>query len=370
MSEIFACDVAVIGLGPAGASAARAAAARGARVIGIDRRAVPGLPVQCAEFVPRSLGSEVAGLGRFVVQPIEAMDTYVENGAARRDPLPGHIVDRARFDAGLVEAARDAGATCLFDSSLAAIDEAGITLADGTRIAAKVVIGADGPRSRVGRMIGAINTELAHTRQVTVPLRLPHAATDIYLSTAIPGGYGWLFPKGAVANLGVGVDAADRDRLPDLLEALRRRLIDEGRIGETVTALTGGAIPAGGLLAVAGRIGTLPILLAGDAAGLANPVTGAGIASAVISGRMAGEAAAALAAGETTAAADYAEEIADLFGAALSRAARRRAEILAACRAATAGPDDLARSWIAFDAYWEPLADEAIASPPAKGVAA
>lgn len=370
MSEILACDVAVIGLGPAGASAARAAAGRGVRVVGIDRRAVPGLPVQCAEFVPRSLGSEVAGLGRFVVQPIEAMDTYVEEGAARRDPLPGHIVDRARFDAGLVEAARAAGAACLFGRTLAAIDQAGVTLADGTRITTRVVIGADGPRSRVGRAIGAVNTDLAHTRQVTVPLRLPHTATDIYLSTAIPGGYGWLFPKGDVANLGVGVDAADRDRLPDLLEALRLRLIGEGRIGETTTALTGGAIPAGGLLAVTGRIGTLPVLLAGDAGGLANPVTGAGIAAAVISGRMAGEAASALAAGTASAAQDYAEEIADLFGAALSRAARRRAEILAACRAATAGPDDLVRSWIAFDAYWEPLADGATASPPAKGVAA
>ena len=348
-------DVLVVGLGPAGASAARAAAKAGARVVGLDRRLQPGLPVQCAEFVPRSLGSEVAGLSRFVVQPIEAMESFVERDAPRRDPLPGYIVDRARFDAGLVEAARDAGADCRFAATLAAIDEGGLRLADGTILRAPVIIGADGPLSRVGRAIGSVNRVLSHTRQVTVPLKRPHDATDIFLSTRIPGGYGWLFPKGDVANLGVGIDAAFRADLPALLDELRAALIEDGRIGPATRALTGGAIPAGGLLAPIARLGDAVVLLAGDACGLANPVTGAGIASAVISGRMAGEAAAARLAGESDAADDYADEIEALFGLALARAAHRHEEILAACRAERAGADDLRRSWIAFDPYWAPL---------------
>lgn len=347
-------DVLVVGLGPAGASAARAAAKAGARVIGVDRRLEPGLPVQCAEFVPRSLGSEVEGLSRFVVQPIEAMESFVERDAPRRDPLPGFIVDRARFDAGLVEAARAAGADCRFAATVASIDEDGLRLADGSLLRAPVIIGADGPLSRVGRAVGVVNRVLSHTRQVTVPLKRPHDATDIFLSTRIPGGYGWLFPKGEVANLGVGIDAAFRGDLTTLLDELRASLIEEGRIGPATSALTGGAIPAGGLLAPTAGLGGATILLAGDACGLANPVTGAGIASAVISGRMAGEAAAAVLAGETDAATDYAEEIEALFGPALARAAHRHEEILAACRAGRAGTVDLRRSWIAFDPYWAP----------------
>ena len=48
MSELLQTEVLVVGLGPAGASAAEAAARAGARVIGLDRKERAGVPVQCA----------------------------------------------------------------------------------------------------------------------------------------------------------------------------------------------------------------------------------------------------------------------------------------------------------------------------------
>ena len=143
----------------------------------------------------------------------------------------------------------------------------------------------------MGQAIGLVNAELVETRQVTVPLNAAHDATDIFLSADIPGGYAWLFPKGGVANLGLGVAPAHRAKLKPLLEALRQRLIAEGRIGTDILGHTGGAIPVGGMTGAHGMLGERVALLAGDAAGLVNPVTGAGIPAAVISGRMAGEAA-------------------------------------------------------------------------------
>ena len=347
------CDVIVVGLGPAGSSAARAAARAGARVIGLDRRERAGEPVQCAEFVPLSLGSEVEGLAEMSVQPITAMDTYTEGDDRRRDPLPGWIIDRARFDATLVERARAAGAECRFAAPVAAVSAEGVVLSDGTRIVAPVIVGADGPRSQVGRAIGSVNRVFAHTRQITVPLLGPHPATDIFLSASMPGGYGWLFPKGRVANLGLGVDASARAHLRVLLEGLQASLVREGRIGWDVLALTGGLIPSGGLLTPTGRLGASEVLLAGDACGLTNPITGAGIASAVISGRMAGEAAAAWVAGDGAAPADYADEIADLFGPALARAVHRREAVMAAHADRRLGAALLQRSWIAFESYWD-----------------
>lgn len=366
---VLTCDVVVIGLGPAGASAARAAARAGARVIGLDRRVRPGEPVQCAEFVPLSLSSEVDRLADLAVQPIEAMATYTEGDGPRRDPLPGWIVDRARFDRTLVEAAIAAGAECRFAAPVATVDADGVMLSDGTRVVAPVIVGADGPRSAAGRAIGSVNRIFSHTRQITVPLVKPHRATDIFLSKTMPGGYGWLFPKGGVANLGLGVDAPARGLLRVLLEGLQASLVREGRIGWDVLAVTGGLIPAGGLLPPSGRLGTRDVLLAGDACGLTNPVTGAGIASAVISGRMAGEAAAARLGGDAAAPADYADELSDLFGAALARAARRRAEIVAACAENRAGPAALERAWIAFDDYWTQPLDE-VEAATTSGVAA
>ena len=71
------------------------------------------------------------------------------------------------------------------------------------------------------------------------------------------------------------------------------------------------------------------MLLAGDAAGLTNPVTGAGIASAVQSGALAGRAAADFLGDCAGAIEDYEEELGDIFDAALNRAVRRRRDVLA-----------------------------------------
>lgn len=333
-------DVLVLGLGPAGASAAAQAARRGCRVIALDRRREPGLPVQCAEFVPAMIDADVAGVVR---QRIDAMATFVEDDAADLQAnFPGHVLDRAAFDASLVARAVEAGADCRFGRSVLRLSKDGVAqLGDGSLIACRALVGADGPRSRAGKAIGSVNTELVETRQITVALRQAHAATDIFLSADIPGGYGWLFPKGDAANLGAGVSPAHRTRLKSIVEKLHAGLGD--RVGHDVLATTGGAIPVGGMLQPWGRLGETLVLLAGDAAGLANPVTGAGIAAAVQSGRLAGEAAAA---GK---AAEYQEELEDLFGAALDRALRRRRELMEKIPTRAA----LRRGWIAYPEYWQ-----------------
>ncbi|NNG03846.1 MAG: geranylgeranyl reductase, partial [Inquilinus sp.] len=134
---------------------------------------------------------------------------------------------------------------------------------------------------------------------------------------------------------------------------LHRRLVEQGRVGAVAQGLTGGAIPVGGMLDPRGRLGAVPVLLTGDAAGLTNPVTGAGIAAAVVSGRLAGRTAADWLAGETDALDDFAGEVEDLFKGALDRAVRRRREILRSYESG-AGPTPAAlrRGWIAYPEYW------------------
>lgn len=355
MGERF--DVIVVGLGPAGACAAADAARGGCRVLAVDRKHVAGQPVQCAELVPALIGSHAAAVGHALRQPISSMRTFVEGDLPDiTDPFPGHMLDRAAFDDGLVRAAEHAGATCLFRTALRSIDRDGVaTLADGRRVHARVVIGADGPRSLVGRAIGSVNTELVETRQITVPLRQPHAATDIYLAADIPGGYGWMFPKRDQANLGAGVDPTYKHRLKAIVDDLHAMLVRSGQLGAEVLGLTGGAIPVGGMLDACGRLGAARVLLAGDACGLTNPVTGAGIASAVQSGRLAGQAAAALIAGDDDAVEDYRDELQSLFGRALARAVLRRRELAAALTSGRVSRKAaLRRSWIAYPQYWTP----------------
>ncbi len=352
----FDVDVLVVGLGPAGASAAAEAAEKGLSVLAIERNAEPGLPVQCAEFVPMMIGMQLPEMGDSRVQAISEMQTFVGGEEAVVTPdFRGYMVDRARFDQYLIAQAQKAGAQCRFATPLRGLGPDGTaTIGDGETVKAKVVIGADGPRSRVGEAIGAVNSELVETRQITLDLTDPHAATDIFLNAEIVGGYAWLFPRGNVCNLGLGVTAEHKARLKPLLDALHAQLVAEGRVGETIIRHTGGLIPVGGLVGPAGMLGETAVLLAGDAAGLTNPVTGAGIPSAVMSGKSAGAAAAGFVAGDADAPGDYAEELDDIFGPSLALALSRRREILDTYRQGGL-PDkgDMRKAWIAFPQYWK-----------------
>jgi geranylgeranyl reductase family protein len=365
-------DVLVIGLGPAGSRAAEAAAKAGLHVIALEKRVEAGTPVQCAEFVPSMIERDVPKVGNVTEQMIARMLTFVEDDK-KPDETPefrGRMIDRAGFDQMLVDSAAEAGADCRYGAKVCKFGPDGTVHCNGgDNFKPKVLIGADGPRSRVGAAIGSINRDLVETRQVTVPLVLPHDATDIFLSADYRGGYGWLFPKGAVANVGLGIsvdgalpnDKSMRRGLKDMLSGLLTRLAAERRIGTNGWGLTGGAIPVGGRLKSIGKLANTAVLLAGDASGLTNPVTGAGIASAVQSGAMAGRAAVEFVRGHAAALDDYEEELGDIFDVALDRALRRRRELLA-CYQGGGKPDAraLIDGWIGSPRYWRPEPHEKI----------
>jgi flavin-dependent dehydrogenase len=162
-----------------------------------------------------------------------------------------------------------------------------------------------------------------------------------------------LFPKGEVANLGAGVDPAHKARLKHIVARLHAALSENGRVGREILRLTGGLIPVGGILTPWAMLGGTLVLLAGDAAGLANPVTGAGIASAVHSGKLSGGAAADWIAGDATAGTQYQDELECVFKAALDRAHLRRHELSAALvRGEPCRQQALRRGWIAYPEYW------------------
>ena len=100
-------DVLVVGLGPGGGAAAWRAREAGASVLAIDRKRRIGEPVQCAEFIPLPLGRCARDEG-VLTQRIDGMKSFLPSGACERSPLPGLMVDRARFDRALAQRAADA----------------------------------------------------------------------------------------------------------------------------------------------------------------------------------------------------------------------------------------------------------------------
>ncbi len=348
-------DVLVSGLGPGGSRAAAAVAEAGFSVTALERKRSPGRPVQCAEFVPAMLDQELDGLASLTRQPIHRMRTFIESEEPDETPdFRGRMIDREAFDGHLAGLAQAAGADCRFGQTVRSLSPDGvIETADGTRYRPRLVIGCDGARSAIGAAIGATNAHVVETRQTSVALRSASDSTDVFLRNAIVGGYGWLFPKNGSANLGVGVASCARRSLKPALDGLCADLVADGRIEAGETGCTGGAIPVGGRVRSTGRLGETPVLLAGDAAGLANPITGAGIAAAVQSGRLAGLAAAAWLDGDDRALAEYDEELGELFDGSLGRACSHRLTMMKSYReGGQLSPAALRRSWIAYPDYW------------------
>jgi geranylgeranyl reductase family protein len=349
-----AVDVLVVGLGPAGAAAAAVAARAGLEVLTLERKQQIGLPVQCAEYVPLPLGKHTRADG-VLQQRIAGMTSVLPSGRAAHSDFPGLMVDRAAFDQALVAEAQRQGAQCLVGARLLSVDAERNTarIQSGqaeTAIAYPLLIAADGPHSSVAHSLGLAPLETICTRQYSVPLRAPCADTEVWLSDDYPGGYAWLFPKGDVANLGVGMDKRLEPDMKRPLDALHRSLIDAGRVGTDILARTGGAIPVGGLR---DRLVVGNVLFVGDAAGLTHPITGAGIAAAVSSGELAGEAAVAfLRDGDPQALKVFENDIRDQFGASLARAVARRRRMYQ--RGTSASRDAHYRAgWVAFPEYFE-----------------
>ena len=355
MAPAETVDILVVGLGPGGGSAARAAAAAGCRVLAVDRRKEVGQPVQCAEFLPNPMLRH-GNLPGVLVQKITGMKTFLPSGEREDSDFPGLMIDRARLDQAVADEAADAGADLRLETRLLRLDPAqGRARLKGPQgeyeVTARLVIGADGPHSGVAQAAGMPTQKTDHTRQHTLPLRDRYADTDIYLSDDFPGGYGWFFPKGEVANVGLGIDRRFGDDLGEPLDGLIQSLVARGLVGEELLGRTGGSIPVGGIRPM---VQPGPILLVGDAAGLTHPITGAGIPAALISGDRAGEAAAEyLAEGDGEALADFEEDVRDQFETSVSRGVARREELEAIWgrpEAATDAPHR--RGWIAFSEYF------------------
>jgi flavin-dependent dehydrogenase len=202
-------------------------------------------------------------------------------------------------------------------------DEAGravLTLADGERVTANAVVGADGSASRIGRYVGVrcSQVDLGLEAEIQVPQKVADEWAHRVLVDwgPLPGSYGWVFPKGDVLTVGVinarGEGEATRKYYRDFIERLGLAqyptVSDSGhltRCREADSPLSRGRV-----------------LVAGDAAGLLEPWTREGISFALRSGDLAGRSAAELARRtETSDDAGYTAAVEEQLGVEMSAGA-------------------------------------------------
>ena len=309
----------VVGAGPAGSSAARAAALAGARVLLLDKAELPRYKTCGGGLIGYSRRALPADFEIPVRQRIDAI-SFTMNGERERtrrdrdgDLLA--LVNRAEFDLALAKAAVDAGAVLRTGSAVVSVDHderglAVLTLADGERITAGAVVGADGSASRIARYVGVRceQVDLGLEAEIEVPPEVAARWAHRVLVDwgPLPGSYGWVFPKGEILTVGVisarGDGEATREYYRTFIERLGLagypKVSDSGhltRCREPDSPLARGRV-----------------LVAGDAAGLLEPWTREGISFALRSGALAGHSAAELARRATASGAASLEAVAAL----------------------------------------------------------
>ena len=295
-------DLAVVGAGPAGAATAIGALRvdPSMRVALLDRAEFPR-DKSCGDGIAPHVidlldGAGVTGIVDDQVPVPRLRLNRGPFGVDRKMVRPTWVIPRTVFDQRLVEAAQAAGATLLRHRVRELYQGSSIVL-DG-EVEARAVVGADGAQSAVRRALGLAPGPMAVALRGYSPTPPSRSnAQVIVFDTARQPAYAWSFDRGdGLSNVGYGVllghrtDQATKAQMMRRLDTLLPGAVDNG------TDWKGHQLP---LSAGRWRPPTGRVILAGDAAGLVNPMTGEGIYYAVATGLAAGRAAAeALAAGD------------------------------------------------------------------------
>ena len=304
-------DVAVVGSGPAGASAAYVLASHGLSPLLIERSRHPRDKVCGEACTPRAVRSlqRMGLLAQLAPQGASVRRAVLISPSGRelQTDLPvfqgqALVVSRRILDAQLVERAVAAGARLVDGRAVERVERHGrkllVRFERGDSLQVDLVLGCDGVGSVVRRSLGAPKIPAGHRafaiRAIFEDAKLPaaDALTVVWERSLLPA-YGWIFPlPGGRANVGIGI-RADRLRAKgQALPALFERFLAMPRVREALAGAQMAGRAQGHPLPYSSSWGPCVMdgaMLAGDAAGLVNPLTGEGIDLAIESGELAGE---------------------------------------------------------------------------------
>ncbi len=288
-SNVF--DVVVVGAGPAGVSAAKAAASTGARTLLLEKYPTVMANKPCGEAVSqetlRTAGVEAKP--SIVLRRAYALVFAPNMNYVKIDRI-GFLINKSLFLQEIAAQAAEAGAEIHVREEALLVERADTTMKIKTNrgvYEARVVIGADGYNSTVARSLGVREkSEPIPTLQyIMAGCRVEYPdAVRFYLGNDIaPKGYAWIFPRGEkIAEVGIGVRGAVAKEYLDKFV----KMFEKEFKGAQIIDFRGAPVPIGGMISEVVFDGAM---LIGDAAGTVIPLTGAGIHSSISAGLIAGE---------------------------------------------------------------------------------
>lgn len=285
-------DVLVVGAGPAGSCTARELAEEGIDVLAIDRRSEIGFPVECGEFLPttdelRGILPESEEYGDLfeiekgvIERETSVIELYGPKGIGYQMDFSGITLNRREFDKSLWTRAEKAGAKLMKGTEFRGLAGSRKAITSAGDIEFRVLVGADGPLSRVRKSVGLPEPKTVSQAVTAQAIGDFDDNVKMYFGGIAPGGYAWIIPKRAKANVGLGIQ---KEFSTEPLSTMMRRFVDgfELRIGD----IAYGQVPISGPVA---KTSTNDALIVGDAAGHVMATNGGGIPIAMICGRIAG----------------------------------------------------------------------------------
>lgn len=298
-------DLIVVGAGPGGSSAAAAALRGGLRVAQLEAARFPRVKPCAGGMTPKAVRALPVPLAPSLRGSFTEFEFNAWRGARTvysfRAPVL-LMVSRPELDSRLVaENRRHPGLAFHDGEPVRAIEWRAARFhvrTERRELAARQLVGADGANGIVNRVF---RVSQPRARAAAVELVLPRAELEndpvprpCFDFGALPRGYGWVFPK--TDEVSVGLYTLARG-LKDLRALLSGYLAAKGLRwrGDALARFEAHTVPLGGERL---RDPGLPLYLVGDAAGLADALTGEGIYHALESGRIAGELAVRVARGE------------------------------------------------------------------------
>lgn len=253
-------DVAIIGAGPAGLTLANLLD-ESLDVILIDAKTKPHKRIACAEWVP----------ALFPLKPINSIKSMITRygDVTTEMTFPGKIIDREHWQQAMLNSLK--GVDIHLSECVVHVGHEHIDTNKGSH-KARLIVGADGPNSIVRRSFNMPVSPVLPAVNVQMKAPNPSNSTHIFFFPEIQKGYGWLFPRGDLVNVGIGTTGSIHDSMKFFIEYLT----DKNMVAHPYENRSAGLIP---MFGADGYISD-GVVLIGDSAGLTDPLTGAGINSA------------------------------------------------------------------------------------------
>jgi len=308
-------DCLIVGAGPAGSTMAKEMASRGFEVVVVEKRQEIGAPKRCAEGVSGH-GFDMLGIKinlHSISRKIKGAVLYSPSGKSvtmEGHGMEGFILERKVFEKDLASQAIMAGAKYMVKTLALGMEKEGgiwnvkIRGIEGKdEIKARIVIGADGVESKVGKWAGlkTVNRITDYHSGIQFEMAGVNANPDyIHLffgREVAPFGYAWIFPKAFSANVGLGIlEKGAKTRAYDYLKKFIKEHEEIFKNAQPIEINAGGVPVAHFTEMVADGV-----MLVGDAAQLVNPIHGGGITRAMHSSILAADVAEkALKSGDTS----------------------------------------------------------------------